>query len=232
MEEKSKTPLLIFDLDGTLVDSSLQIFYCINEAMKVLLYPELDYETFLEKFGLPIEVILDDLNLETHQLDSLVNRFRQFLALEVQRNNIIYSGVEAFLLRARDFGFKTAIATSKPTNMAELVVNNSLLSNYIDFTQGTDDFPAKPEPDVIIKCLDYFKTRYGLMFGDRIEDVLAANLAHIPCIGVAQGHHSAAQLRQVGAIKVYDNFLELSLDAAQLFKIFTAQFSATEEDVK
>jgi phosphoglycolate phosphatase len=149
------------------------------------------------------------LNLATSDEQELIFSFRKKLEIEILKANPLFSGVEEFLQSARDLGHPIAIATSKPTYLAKLVVMNSPLSKFIDYVQGTDDFPAKPAPDVILKCLSFFNKSQGVMFGDRIEDMLAASSAGIPSIGIAQGFHSISDLVSAGAEIAFDDFFEL-----------------------
>jgi phosphoglycolate phosphatase len=155
---------------------------------------------------LPINSIISHVKLPLTQENKLISSFRSKLKFQIEESNELFPGVEEFLQYAKYLGYPTAVATSKPTYLAKLVVRNSPLINYIDFVQGTDNFPAKPEPDVILKCLEYFDSDTATMFGDRIEDMLSANAARIISVGIAQGFHSSFDLITAGAKFVFEDF--------------------------
>ncbi len=201
--------LLIFDLDGTLVDSAGQILKALNLACDQSALEHLPKHVLMESLGLPIKDIISSLNLPTEVEETFIQIFRNELRILIEDSNSLFDSVEDFLRDARKFDYLMAIATSKPTYLAELVVANSPLASYIDFTQGTDGFPAKPAPDVILKCLSHFKADSAIMFGDRVEDMASAQSAGISSIGIAQGFHTVNELTASGANFVFKSFLEL-----------------------
>jgi phosphoglycolate phosphatase len=200
---------LIFDLDGTLADSANQIFTSLNLACEEVKVTPITKTLFFETLGLPIKSILSHLDLSASDEIRLINLFREKLQFQIEDENILFPGVEEFLKNAKRLGYPLAIATSKPTYLAKLVVANSPLVSYVDFVQGTDNFPAKPAPDVILKCLSNFSVSRGVMFGDRIEDMVSASSAGIPSIGIAQGFHTISDLVSAGAQIAFKNFFEL-----------------------
>jgi phosphoglycolate phosphatase len=200
----------IFDLDGTLVDSQEQIENCLNKARIDLGYKESQFGYISNRLGLPIKELVSDLDLIDTQLEELVTLFRQYLILEIQKVNKVYEGAIEFLHELRMRSYKIAIATSKPTYLAESVVRNSSLFGLVDFTQGTDGFPSKPAPDVILRCIDELRLDKAVMFGDRIEDMQAAIRSRIPCIGIAQSTHSVSDLNTAGASLAFENFADLN----------------------
>lgn len=206
MQKQSLNLPLIFDLDGTLVDSATQIFTALNQACAEADLEYISKDLFDQKLGLPINSIISHLKLPLTQEKELVSSFRTKLKLQIEESNELFPGVEEFLQYAKYLGYPTAVATSKPTYLAKLVVRNSPLIRYIDFVQGTDNFPAKPEPDVILKCLHYFNTDRATMFGDRIEDMLSATAAKIIGVGIAQGFHTSLDLLSAGAKFSFEDF--------------------------
>ena len=219
MRTKPTEVLLIFDLDGTLVDSSGQILAALNETCRELNYSLIPEELFAKKLGLPISLIISHLNLDESKEFNFISIFRTKLQKSIEESNSLYGGVEEFLALSKTLGFNLAIATSKPTYLAKLVVAKSALFNYIDFVQGTDDFPAKPAPDVVLRCLRHFNTGSGIMFGDRVEDMDAASSAGIISIGLAQGHHTVENLVNNGARFAYRNFSELLDNNHRVWKL-------------
>ena len=201
--------LVIFDLDGTLVDSLDQISRSMDRARKYFGYEKLSFEKYREILGQPVQEMIGDLELDIDSQNELVLEFRRILMSEIEIQNTLFPGVQEVLERITQGGFKLAIATTKPTQIAKLVVNNSSLAHFDFHIQGTDGFPPKPNPDIILKCLEYFDDREAIMVGDRVEDVLAAKSAGIPSIGIASSGHSIEQLTDAGASRVFKSMRDL-----------------------
>ena len=200
----------IFDLDGTLFDSVGQIGYSINLTRNYFGYKELPAEKIKELVGLPIQNFLSDLSLEDSNIDSLIVHFRKILEMEINKDNVVFPGVEQFLTSLRMKGLKLAIATSKPTYLAKLVVNNSPLSTLFNVIRGTDGFPAKPDPTCILMAMEELGTSSAIMVGDRVEDILAAKAAGIDSIGIAQSFHNSQALKSAGALHAFESFIDFA----------------------
>ena len=205
-----KTTAWIFDLDGTLVDSSKQIGDSINCARKEFGFHPLPLSKVEELIGLPITHFLRDIEIDEIEEKDLILRFRQILEIGILRGNHVFPGVTDFLNKLKNANLKTGIATSKPTYLAELVVKNSSLNGLLDFVQGTEGFPAKPDPTCIQKTMARLESNKAIMVGDRIEDIQAAIAAGINSIGIAHSFHNKATLKAAGAVHVFDTFLEFA----------------------
>jgi phosphoglycolate phosphatase len=210
---------LIFDLDGTLVDSGGQIFEALNQACHEFGFEEIPEYLFAERLGLPIQLIIADLKIPILLQTDLIDAFRTNLRARIEESNVLFDGVEDFLKFAKKLGLSISIATSKPTYLAKLVVKNSNLRKYVDFVQGTDGFPAKPAPDVVLKCLREFNYSSAIMFGDRIEDIMAATACGIASVGIAQSHHTVKDLVDSGATLGFQNFLELAKTPERIWSL-------------
>jgi len=191
--------LIIFDLDGTLVDSYSQIESAMNKARIALGYTESPLGQIFEKLGLPVNDLFSDLSLTPMGQDELISEFRMRLNESINLENKCFPYVEPLLQQIHKQGIKVAIATSKSTSMARKVIENSTLHGSIDFIQGTDEFLPKPNPEVIVRCLEKYPGLRAVMIGDRSEDMIAATNAGISSIGIAQSAHSELTLLSEGA---------------------------------
>ena len=203
----------IFDLDGTLVDSFEQITAAANTVRVENGFPIANQEFSQSVIGLPAAELFADLDCSASRIVELVSMFRSRLLESICIGNTIFPGVIEFLTWCKVEGFSTAIATSKPQKLAEQVVLNSELNGMIDFIQGTDGFPPKPNPDVIHRVLKDFESP-AIMFGDRPEDIQAGNNAGIQSIGIAQSIFTTTELASAGAKLTFQSFEEL-LEAHQ-----------------
>ena len=198
----------IFDLDGTLFDSEIQIFDAINKTRIDAGFAPLAQQVVASLIGLPARELLSDLNLSEIEIAHMVEDFRTELGKLIQKSNPMFKDSEDFIRRVKSLNYKVGVATSKPTYLAEQVIKNSPISELIDHIQGTDGFLPKPEPKVIQMCLSKLSCESGVMFGDRTEDIEAANRAGISSVGLAQSKHSASELMLAGANLVFSSFSE------------------------
>ena len=201
--------VVLFDLDGTLVDSVEQISRTLNQARSDFGFspqPQSFYENLV---GLPVSELLSDLTVSSEILDELVAHFRKLLVLDIQRGSVvIFPGViELFqLLESRRIDL--AVATSKPTAIAQEVIRCSNLSQFVIHVQGTDSFLPKPDPEVILRVLAKFDGKPSFMVGDRTEDVMAAKRAGIAGVGIAASAHSEEELKNAGAKATFKSFMD------------------------
>jgi phosphoglycolate phosphatase len=208
--------LVIFDLDGTLVDSLEQISRSMNKARANFGYEQLAFDKYREILGQPVQEMIGDLQLDIDSQNDLILEFRRILISEIEFQNILFPGVNQVLERIVKDRFDLAIATTKPTHIAKLVVENSPLHRFGFHIQGTDGFLPKPQPDVILKCLHHFDDHDAIMVGDRVEDVLAAKAAQIPSIGIASSGHSLKELSDAGARRVFNSMRYFSEELASI----------------
>ena len=211
LDDKHCDYLVIFDLDGTLVNSSKQIEFCMNKTREDFGFSKLMPVDYLRLIGRPVESLISDLTLSQDKVKVIVAQFRFLL-----RETIVKCGVQCFDNVADAFrtleglGIKSAVATTKPTDLALLTISHSCLRNFDIHVQGTDNFAPKPSPIVIEKILLELKPKFALMVGDRTEDIEAAVKAGINSIGIAAGAHSFEELRKAGAIATFPDFASFS----------------------
>jgi phosphoglycolate phosphatase len=206
-KDKERDFLAIFDLDGTLVDSSKQIEFCMNKIRKDFGFSMLNSVEYLRLIGQPVESLISDLTLSDEKVRIIVDQFRFLL-----KKTISKCGIECFAKVVEAFqsleklGIKTAVATTKPTDLAVFTISNSSLRNFDIYVQGTDNFAPKPSPIVIQKILAELKPKFALIVGDRTEDMQAGVRAGISAIGIAAGAHGSQDLRLAGAVATFPDF--------------------------
>lgn len=106
--------LVIFDLDGTLVDSLAQISRCMNQARSYFGYKLQSFEKYREILGQPVQEMICDLDLDIDSQNELILELRRLLMLDIEIQNTLFPGVQEVLERITAGCFKLAIATTKP----------------------------------------------------------------------------------------------------------------------
>ena len=197
----------LFDLDGTLVDSANQIFQAVELARAELKYTSAPDKVIYSKIGLPAKDLFEDLDLSESELLNAVKLFRYNLSKIKLSGNNLFSGVPELLQLLAQKGIKLGVATNKPTVLAIQSLSDSGILNYFDFVVGADHHPPKPDPAIILTCLQLMliEPHNAVMIGDRTEDVLAAKAAKVLPIGIAQGAHNEEHLMNSGAGRTFQN---------------------------
>ena len=204
--------LFIFDLDGTLFDSHNQIIRSANATRAANSLPQIDPLQAARLVGLPARTLFPtEDGADASKIERIVSEFRMRLAHEITIRNELFEGAEAFVDLIKSTGAFVSIATSKPTWLARIMVANSPLANSFNWIQGTDDFSPKPNPEVILRCIEALDQPENVfMVGDHSVDMLAARAAGITGIGISQGSHSSEELLSVGAKYAGKSFSELT----------------------
>lgn len=191
---------VIFDLDGTLVDSAPDL----ADALDTLLF-----ERGLEPLGLDhvrglighgvAELVRKGLaqrgvRLADEDQSQAVQRFLQHYTKHLSRRSRPYPGVVSGLRELRQAGWRLVVCTNKLEASARgLLADLDLLSGFA-LVAGPDTFGvAKPDPAHLLRCLPEGRGQGGVvMVGDSVVDVRAAQAAHLPVIAVRWGYGGAA----------------------------------------
>ena len=204
---------LIFDLDGTLIDSRLQIISALNNTRSQQKFPEAGADWIGDRIGLPAKALFEDLEVDEAHIIFLVKEFRENLSKSIDSGNTIFPGVIEFLEFARKLDIPMAVASNKPDDLLLRVLKVSGLVSFFQHIQGTSNFRPKPDSGIITECMIRMGAKRVFMIGDRVEDMLAINeLPGSEGIGIASGSHSREMLLNAGALKVYKDFSSLYLD--------------------
>lgn len=195
--------LLIFDWDGTLMDSTRLIASCLQNACRDLglAVPEFVDAKFVIGLGLAETVRYVAPALEPARERELVERYRHhFLARE--HEGLLYAGVPEMLEDLHGRGKRLAVATGKARRGLDRALFSSGLGQWFEATRCADEGFAKPHPDMLHVILDCtgVPANEALMIGDTIHDLdLAAN-AGVDALAVSYGAHEEALLATRAAV--------------------------------
>ena len=210
--------LILFDLDGTLVDSAADLYRAMNLSLKELnlaLVTEQQIRAWVGKGAAKLcetvlEYLFDEVN--PHQLEQLLNTFVKVYAQELCVNTTIYSGVLAFLDYCQTQQISMACVTNKPERLAKGILDVLALSPYFEMVIGGDSLAErKPHPLPLLYCMQQQNTTASetLMIGDSSNDVEAARRAGIDCIVVSYGYNHGENIYDCQPQQVVDSLAEL-----------------------
>lgn len=189
----SRPPVIVFDLDGTLVDSLADIIASFRHAFGELGIDTPDEEAVRLLIGRPLDEMYGQF-VEPRRIAALSAAYRRHYPRNFTRNSRIFPGVREVLGELRERGYHLAVATTKRTQMALALVEAVGLAPHLDHVQGTDDFPHKPAPDVVLRAAAALGGRAEWMVGDTIGDIEAGRAAGAATYGVTWGTQDAEVL--------------------------------------
>jgi HAD superfamily hydrolase (TIGR01509 family) len=179
-------PVYLFDVDGTLMDSAPDI--CAAQIEVLAAHGHNLTEEFLRGYiGRTLIDLFQDLGFEQHAMDPLTERYRSTYWARKHANTRVYPGVAEML---PSLGGRKSTATTKTSKTTRGVLEQFGLLQHFDHVQGTDGFPAKPEPDVIRACLQVLGARPEdcLFVGDSAADMEAGRRAGVRVCAVRWGY--------------------------------------------
>lgn len=216
--------LIIFDLDGTLIDSSIDITNAINYAIEPYKIEPLTPSQTISLIGEGITRLMEKIienksiagnmssNIEAKQpieRDLLVNRFLTFYSEHLLDNTTIYPKVRETLQELKIY--KKAVISNKRESLSVKLLKDLELIQYIDLVVGSDTTPErKPSPLPILHALSKLNiaNNEAVIVGDSIFDIEAGKRANIKTIGVTYGYRPAKTLKNA-------DFLIDSMDELQ-----------------
>jgi HAD superfamily hydrolase (TIGR01509 family) len=188
-------PVYLFDVDGTLLDSAPDICGAIHQVLARTPKNGVPDDLLRRYIGRHLIDLFADLfpDYTAEQHDELIREYRALYPARGHRMTRVYPGVPEALAR---LGGRKSTATTKGTPTSRLVLEQFGLLPYFDHVQGTDGFPAKPAPDVILKSLEVFQARPAdcLMVGDSGPDMEAGRRAGVRICAVRYGYGDPAEL--------------------------------------
>jgi phosphoglycolate phosphatase len=215
---------LVFDLDGTLVDSAPDL----ADSLDLLLVEQgkqplgLDVGRSLIGHGISNLVAKglerSGLKLDRAELEKRITRFHEIYAANLSRRTRAYAGVEQALPQFREQGFRLAVCTNKLERYSRQILHDLKLAQHFEQVAGPDTFGiAKPDPRHLLLTIESIagNGKPALMIGDSEVDVALAKAAGIPVIAVSYGY-SKVPLADLMPDALVDSFAELPTQISRL----------------
>lgn len=208
---------VVFDLDGTLVDTAPDIIAYLNEMLVELGRPGLDSDTVRPMIGDGVRSLMirgldasggvpDDLDI-----DALFERYLQRYTDNPVRQSRPYDGVIGTLDTLKAAGIKMGVCTNKPQRPTDRLLARLGLDRYFCVVMGGDALPIKkPDPGHLLGVLERLNVNpaRAALVGDSATDLKTARAAGTPCVLVSFGY-TAAPAKDLGADHVIDHFADL-----------------------
>lgn len=192
-------PLIVFDWDGTLMDSTAAITRAIQEAARDMGLPVPARESASHVIGLGLHDALRTAvpTLESAQYMAFVEHYRRhFLAAE--ETMVLFDGIADLLAELRGRGHQLAVATGKSRRGLDRALSATGLGGHFVATRCADETRPKPDPAMLHELMAQLRHGAGglLMIGDTSHDLGMARNAGVDAVAVCYGAHAPESLRE------------------------------------
>ncbi len=209
--------LVVFDVDGTLVDSRTILKQVSDAAFTTLGLPAPSYEALRQIVGLNLMQGLAQLapGAPPQTLEALQTHFKSnFSDLHRQPGftEPLYEGAAELLERLKAGGWRIAMATGKSRRGVDSIIAMHRWADVFDSTHCGDDGPGKPHPSMLLQAMAALGAEPActIMVGDTAHDIGMARAAGVRAVGVTWGFHTRAEIEASGADVVFDTFQALT----------------------
>ncbi len=213
-----KFPLLVFDWDGTLVDSIERIVTSLQHASQQAISTVITESQAKDVIGLglmeAIAKLHPTLDRQSHhtELARIADVYRQHYLYENPVPAPLFTGVNTLLDGLKSDGYTLAISTGKSRAGLKQSIDEHKMADYFSVTKCAGENRSKPHPEMLHEILQVlnFSNTQALMIGDSTHDLKMANNANMQCIGVTHGVHDTETLEKLNPLICLDDITELS----------------------
>lgn len=205
--------LLVFDWDGTLMDSEARIVACMRAAVNDLRLKPLQHAQMSNVIGLglseAIEMLFPGSDEEFGR--EFVARYRHHFLGQEQTPSDLFPGAYETLSALHDAGFQMAIATGKGRRGLDQALRETGCARFFQVTRCADEAASKPNPEMLLDILDTLGVEpdVSLMIGDTEYDMQMARNADTHALAVSYGVHTVDRLLRHEPVGCLDDIRDL-----------------------
>lgn len=209
--------VILFDLDGTLIDSVPDLRTAVNAVLEAEGLAPLDRGQIRSMVGLGVKKLVQrafaahGVTLEGEPLEAKTNTMMKAYGACLTNETACMPGALEMVRAFHKARIKIAIVTNKPEAATRTILDRLGFTPHVDAIVGGDSGPArKPAPDMLLHALQMtgFSAGSALMVGDSPHDIHAAKAAAITCMAV-RGGYTDVSAEELGADHVIDTLLDL-----------------------
>lgn len=210
-------PAVLFDLDGTLVDTALDLTAALNHVLEVAGRRPVDPTSVRAMVGRGGRVLIErgmaatgDV-VDERTLDTYVSHFLSYYDENIATNSAPFPGAVDMLESLRNEGWMLAVCTNKPEALSLKLLEKLEMLTLFERVAGADTYAfRKPDPRHATMILNEFETptSKALFVGDSAPDVLAAKAANIP-VAVMSFGYSVEPIDELGADVILDHLSQV-----------------------
>ncbi len=209
----SRYRLVVFDWDGTLLDSIAAIVSCTQATLEELGLPQADDDSIRSAFGWGISEMVESFcpGCSEATFDRVVAVYRRLWFERFASRPRLFDGVGGLLAGLVEEGRHLAIATAKSRGGLASDLERTGLDRFFEASRTADDAASKPSPDMLLGLLEELGVwaEEALMVGDAVHDLQMANNAGVAAVGVASGTTAREVLLENGPLECLDSVTAL-----------------------
>ncbi len=202
---------ILFDLDGTLVDSYEAISFSLNKAREHFGLEELTVDEIRKMVGLGLEVLVEK-SMGKDNVKEGVRIFREHYGVVFSEKTKVLPQVAETVIKLHRLGIKMAVTSNKPSKYCTPILENFDLARYMTIILGPMDVAnAKPEPDMVFKALETMNLNKNEVayVGDMVVDIETCRNAGIPVWVIPSGSQTREELMKGKPDIILYNFSDI-----------------------
>jgi phosphoglycolate phosphatase len=214
--------LLIFDFDGTLIDSVPDLADATNAMLTTLGKNTYPIETIRNWIGngsrmLVERALVGDITVPEGALTQAEADHAEQIFFEAYKNlsgskTVAYPDVDSGLKKLHAAGYKLALVTNKPIRFVPKILESFGWQDLFSEVMGGDSLPVKkPDPAPLLHVCDALNVSVAqsVMIGDSRNDMLAGQNANMDTLGLSYGYNYGQDIRELNPTEAFDNFADL-----------------------
>lgn len=204
--------IILFDLDGTLIDSTEAILESFHHSFEVHNFAKQSDEDIKSLIGYPLDIMYERLGVDKERVWDFVATYKEnYRQIANQKTTLLENAKEAVLL-AKEFATLGIVTTKTALYSRELMEHFELMHHFEVLVGREDVENPKPHAEPILKALERLDAvnKEIWMIGDTKLDLLCAKSANVNSIGVLSGYDTLETLKEFGDV-IMSDVLEAAL---------------------
>lgn len=201
---------ILFDLDGTLIDSTEAILESFHRALKIHGMSSVEDNEITSLIGYPLDHMFKGLGVSEEEIEGIINTYRDYYRTIATQKTILLPNAKEAVLQAKEFA-TLGIVTTKTSLYSKELMEHFGLMHHFDVLIGREDVThPKPHAEPIEKAITLLKAKkeHTWMVGDTKLDIMAADAAGVLSAGVTSGYDSYETLKKYTNV-IYSDVLEV-----------------------
>lgn len=204
---------LIFDWDGTLMDSIARIVNSMQAAAVDVNLPVPTDSQAKSIIGMSLPIAIENLfpGISNTNYKLLCEAYRQQYVEKNSTPSPLFDDTEFVLNQFKNAGFKLAVATGKARAGLDRILDAAKLAHFFDDSICADESVSKPAPDMLVTLAkrNQIETNQAVLIGDSVHDLKMAQNANMRSVGVTMGANTADELKVYQPIAIVDELTAL-----------------------
>ena len=210
---KNRFDLIVFDWDGTLIDSVHWITECLQQAARDCEMEVPDARLARSVIGLSLDRAMSTLfpHASKAELPPLIAAYHRYYDVKILGQSDLFDGVPQLLDDLREQGYHLAVATGKSRNGLNQALSSTGYTDWFHATRAANETASKPNPLMLLQLMEELGSppERTLMVGDSVHDLEMANNANIGAIGVVTGANDRDELLALNPVLVLNQTSDL-----------------------